>query len=93
MQRKINFYRFTHDLYLILLNLSRKPHLSFMRSFYILFNFSITVLVYIFKSTDFMSHQYEIKFMLESLKVMQNTLGGPNASNYDIIFREKLGWN
>lgn len=39
----------------------------------------------IFKRTDFMSHQYEIKFMLGALKLMQDKLGGPNASIYIFI--------
>lgn len=29
-----------------------------------------------------MSHQHEIKYMLGSLKVMQDKLGGPNASKF-----------
>ncbi len=37
-----------------------------------------------------MSHQYEIKFMLGSLKMMHDKLGGPNASNYDIILERSL---
>lgn len=37
-----------------------------------------------------MSNQHEIKYMLGSLKLMQDKLGGPNSSNNSLIVERSL---